>query len=576
MAQTGSLAALLPQQYLGRLAVFDGLRESGDAPSLNHKKLRVVRVDHERDRLVVDATPAASPPHVVRHVSVPRSKLLFLLDDLSDTCLQGAVWTFASINSKNIAGAFEKSGLDLASLHHVAVRSHPDIEPTHVWRDLSRLCTKLNAEGAPGAPFAPCYGYSVFGDVTDENYCKSGEQYRGPRTTANPIPCLTGLNASFNVEPHLVMRNREGALIDVAPDVWSHHHHIPVPYKLFVPEPAFSNAEVGAMGDQVCMWASVGALSAEPWTERVASAFTGDRAVEDLGMAPECVLKPPRIEGPIYNIYVHPLLDSTLAPRGNEELHAKTIGLRREQVRDQGTLLVSRTLARRIITKHCQSTYSMVSFDSGDTGVLCFGCYARIAEEEARVCDGCRKARYCSAACQHWHWRNGHKACCASKEDRARRRAAAQEAAAQRSANQRKHDAREAAAKEAERKAARAATRAATDQERADRAAERQRLAAPGPSHRAGKANRSAKRNAPKSLAHELWARPDEKALRADAFDAAQAAAHLAAEAKKARARADAAKALENELLKEIEAKTHEVPVAASIGAVLGAALRQQ
>ncbi|KAK9846002.1 hypothetical protein WJX81_008131 [Elliptochloris bilobata] len=52
------------------------------------------------------------------------------------------------------------------------------------------------------------------------------------------------------------------------------------------------------------------------------------------------------------------------------------------------------------------------------------GCVQLAGLSEARllikVCSGCNVAKYCSEACQHLHWRCGHKVACQRRQSRAK------------------------------------------------------------------------------------------------------------------------------------------------------------
>ena len=68
-------------------------------------------------------------------------------------------------------------------------------------------------------------------------------------------------------------------------------------------------------------------------------------------------------------------------------------------------------------------------------------------------------------------------------------------------------------------------------------------------------------------LEHDVHVHPDQKALRAAAFDARQAREHLDAEARKAREKAAALKKIEVDMGKAEAVAEHVVPVASTLAA---------
>jgi hypothetical protein len=283
------------------------------------------------------------------------------------------------------------------------------------------------------------------------------------------------------------------------------------------------------------------------------------------------------------SIMCHPFLDSMITLPHSElaKIHASLVDLRRRSVLN-GAVIMSRNLAVGIATNHANDHFMGGQCLSRDEpGTICFGCYIRITVEESKLCSGCGKARYCSRACQLWHWKD-HKACCASKEERAQRRALIKAACATRADQVRRHDEHEALlkakadAKEAQRKALAARTRADRVIQRANELAERVRRAAPQtPKLPKGKGKSKKVPTMEQQLIHAAWDSDDERAARTAAFMANQEAEHLEAVARKAQEKADAMNKLAADASAAHEAATHCVPCAPTISTALAAAVEK-
>jgi hypothetical protein len=535
----------------GRLAMFSRVSPTDigmvvtmqdlSEPALNGKEFRTVKVFPEEDKILIDVTPDKWPAAQVRYVKVPAYKRSYAY--LPPT---GGGFCFRTcMHASNRERAFAAAGFDPVDVECLAVRPHPDVEYGRVWRDVPKLCDKLNRERAPGHPFTVEFGFQIFSEVPD--------------STASAL--LKGADdvefeSLYTSEPYVILRNCSGCGLDVAPDLFAGGAREQCAHKLFVKDKT---------------------ISYDAWAKMTAFALAGhgwmstDDDLDESGSDPS-----PK------GIMCHPFADSgmTLSNRKNMALQTKLIGIRHRIV-SGGGIMLSHGLALQLAGKHDDAT-GCAFYMREDTGTVCACCYMHITEEEAKSCGGCGNAQYCSRSCQLWHWKE-HKTQCASKEERERRRVVAEEARAARDAQLRRHDERETLAraeevqKEAERKAQVARSRAERAEKYAANLADCIRRAAPrsqtAPATKSNKKKSKKERSTEEQLVHAAWNSTEERTARTAAFVAKQESEHAEAEVRKAKERVDRLKKLEADASAAHEAATHCVPCAPTIGDAIESAV---
>ena len=536
---------------IGMHATFVGLSES----ALNNREFLIVQVDPKEYKFVIDVTPPDSKPENVRYVRVSCAKAI-TIKRASKTPF---VRISAVMSAHNRDYAFSSSGLDISSAVCIPVRPHPQVKRLRGWSDVPIVCNALNEEKAPGYPFTVCVGFNLFADTDYYKFVRSDD--------ATPLLC------SYTCEMIPVLRDKKGCFIDISPDIsptaWD--------YKVFVPDPTQSIESFWAASRVFDTMVEYGLMPSGSFIDDVSSA-RNDSAVE-LGMIPPN-LNACWPDEDAKSIVCTTLLDSgidTMDKHRVNKFHAEAIAYRRSMVL-QGTLMLSRNLMSRVGNKHIKDGGTMVV--TSECGTICFACYVRITEDEAKICGGCGKARYCSRGCQMWHWKS-HVSCCASKEERARRRENLAKAKEIRSEQVKRHDENEARlkaeenAKRAERKALAARERVRRANEEAENLANRERLFAQQAlqPHRTGK-DRKAKRTTEQELTHRAWVSEEEKAARTEAFIAHQELEHYEAEARKAKNKLDAMKKIESDMAKEEAVATQCIPCPESISNVISSAMK--
>ena len=493
----GALQGEVLLSWIGSLARFIDLSDA----SLNRQAFRIVSIDLERDRVVVDATPEGSPPSAVRYVSLPREKMGAVHTQGSGHDVIPCLTAIAATNSE---AAFDAAGLDRGQVRCLAVRADPRVRMCMAFSDVPALCKTLNTERAPGSPFDVVFGYQIFGEP-DSSW-----------RPGSPLLC----EATLSCEPYVVLRDVRGCLIDVAPDIGADMagcQHKPMHFKLFVTDETLTCTRWGVGGGVAEQ------VTTSDWWPQLPFRDDLNRVMHDR-----------------FSIMISPFADSalTLSKPGSAELHAFQIQQRRHHVVNARAVLLSPQLLCDLAAM-CSPGNAMYIHRSS-LGTICFACYTRIRECDAKICAGCGLAHYCSIGCQKWHAAE-HKPCCVPSD-------VSKQRSADEAERRRRHDAHEervraeARAIELERAALAARTRADRVVKQVAIVAERKRRAAPGPSHRArsggGKASR--KRTTGNQLVHEAWDSQQERAARTASFVANQDATKAEAEARKARAHADA------------------------------------
>lgn len=547
----------LTSEFVGMIVRLCNLSE----PQLNDKNFRIVKVYPKEEKICVDVTPPDWPPTRVRYlkVSVKNMGPRLYYSDTQETLDIRSVMA-----ASNRDAVFATAGYHANDCECLAVRAHPAIERGRLWRDLPLLCNQLNKERSHGHPFTMEFGFQIFAKA-EESLVKEMQR------TGIQLPDLE-FESAYSAEPYLVLRDCRGCAIDAAPDIAGSTRH-----KLFIPDPAFSQQTWMNMLEAVSTYVEIGWMPTTPFYEKLRD-DQGDDAVS-LGM----------IRGDLNSvlpshevvIMCHAFTDSklTLPHKERSECYASLVELRRASVTG-GAVFLSRNLAKELAAKHANDhvMYSRLACRQ-NLGTICFGCYTRLTEEEAKICNGCGKARYCSRGCQRWHWKD-HKWCCASPEQRAQRRSERAVRDATDKERLRLHDEHEAllkaeaTAKEAARKARAARARV----ERADQCAkelnERIKRAAPKAQPVSKfKGRKSAVRTKEQEIYHVAWDSEDERVARTAAFMIRQEAESLEATARKAQKEVDAMKKLARDTSAAREAATHCLPCAPTVNDALSVAL---
>ena len=348
------------------------------------------------------------------------------------------------------------------------------------------------------------FGYQVFGD---------------PEQKWQPGSSLP-FEATLSCEPYVVLRDVRGCLIDVSADIGAETAEFqqePALFKLFVPDNTITHARWDAVSKVAHQ------ITAVDWWPQVPFRDDLNREMP----AQFCIMASPFADSAL-----------TVSKPGSAELHDHIVKRRRHHVVADQVVLLSPQLVCDL--SEMSSPGGAMYINKSKLGTVCFACYTRIRECDAKTCARCGLARYCSIGCQKWHAAE-HNPCCAPLD-------LPKQLSADEVERRRRHDAHEACIRaearaiELERKAIAARTRAERVVKQAAIVAERQRRAAPGPSHRAsnggGKASR--KRTTGKQFVHEAWDSEQERASRTATFVANQDATKAEAEARKARSHADA------------------------------------
>ena len=525
---------------IGMVVIMQDLSEH----ALNGKEFRIVKVFPEEDKILIDVTPNDWSAAQVRYVKVSAFKRSLMHASPSRDGLAFR----ACMQSSNRDRAFAAAGFDPANIECLAVRPHPDVEYGRMWRDVPRLCDKLNRDRVVGHPFTTQFGFQVFAQCL-------------PDAATALLKGDDGLDfeSLYTSEPCLILRDCRGCGIDVAPDLYTNDDGSEEQclHKLFISDDRICEQSWNNMAEAVRALVESGMMS----TADDAAAIRFDRNQSWPA------------------IMCHTFSDSalTLPNRRHMELQQTLVKLRRGIVVGGGVML-SRSMATKSAIDHANDHVAGGGIvNREDAGTMCVACYMRITDEETKACDGCGRANYCSRSCQLWHWKE-HKACCASKEERERRRAVTATSRAARAEQLRRHDERESLAraqeaqKEAERKAQVARGRAERVGEHAAELAERIRRAAPqaqqAPKTKTNKKESKKERSMQDKLIHGAWDSTDERAARTAAFVAKQESEHAEAEARKAKDKVDRLKKLEADASAAREAATHCVPCAPTLGDV--------
>lgn len=566
-----AVAVGLNYSMIGMDATFADLSDS----SLNGKIFMIIQVFPDENKLLIDATPDGYPPGQVRYVKVPFRKLI----TGSKSSKTDSMCCAAVMESKNRDAAFAAADLDLSAVVCLKSRPCPEVEHLRVFRDVPLLCAELNEKRVPGHPFSVVFGFNIFSNTDWDKFKKRS-------ASDDAIP------SALSAEPLVVLKDRRGNLIDTSTDIGTINREgvlgEQLSRKIFVPDSKIGLEAWGAMYNYVDNMIEYCWMPTTPWRENIDEWLSASRSetdgthlsqdVVDLGMLPSG-LNSRWIEG--HSILCHPFLDSGVSDtdkKAIKEIHEPVILQRRNAVEHYGAVLLSRNLAIQFGYHGLSTNGSLIFREFG--GTICFACFTRLTVDESKVCNGCGKARYCSAACQVWHWKS-HKVCCASKEERVARHLAAEKYKAERAEQLCRHEQfelrkkAEEEAKVAERKALASRERVRRAVEQAEQAAERERRTVPRPPlpRSNGKA-RATQRSMEAELVHRAWTSPDEKHARTAAFIEHQELQHLEAVARKARAKADSLKKSESDVLKQEAAAAHEVPSPPSISSVLNSVLR--
>ena len=532
-----SMISRVSSADIGMVVIMRDLSEH----ALNGKEFRIVKVFPEEDKILIDVTPNDWSAAQVRYVKVSAFKRSLMHVSPS----RDGFMFRACMQASNRDRVFAAAGFVPANIECLAVRPHPDVEYGRMWRDVPRLCDKLNRDRVVGHPFTTQFGFQVFAECSPDVatvLLKGGDD--------------VNFESLYTSEPYLILRDCRGCGIDVAPDLYTNDgSEEQCLHKFFIPDDRICEQSWNNVTEAVRAFIESGMMS------------TADVAAVSFDLNQSWPAA----------IICHTFSDSVLTfpNRRHFNLQQKLVNLRRGIVVGGGVML-SRSMATKIATDHANDHVAGGGIvNREDAGTMCVACYMRITDEETKACDGCGKANYCSRSCQLWHWRE-HKACCVSKEERERRRAVAAAARAARVEQLRRHDECESLAraeeaqKEAERKAQVARGRAERAGKHAAELAERIRRAAPQAQKAPTATSNKKKSKKEDKLIHAAWDSVDEREARTAAFVAKQESEHADAEERKARDTVDRLKKLEADASAAREAATHCVPCAPTLGDVLG------
>ena len=526
-------------------------------PLLNGRSFPVIGAYVEEDKFLLDATESNKPVcnWRVRYIKVSTEKIISFCDDFC------GIHTRAVMLALNRDQAFTEAGLDVTKVWALDPRPEASVRPRCAFTDVPVLQERLNHTRAPGHPFQLAFGYFVFADIA-------------PRD----IRYGTQATALYSSEPIVLLKDCRGQLIDVSIDLEVvNNPTMPInPCKIFIEEPRLDYQAVGAGICALHNAREIGFLTGSTMEERLSE----ENPVE-LGMLPpevDAIPADPR------GFMVQIFKDAGLSgyERDKKKINSFTfMADHRRNANLQGSTVCSRTLFVKICLDAAPHYGQYVSVDG--FGRLCFACYIRLDDSEIKVCGGCGKAVYCSVMCQNWHWK-AHVAKCASSEERRARRQAAALAKEQRAAELARHDEMvalkraEEAAKEAVRKHHAMVARAekAEREEREYARLQEDKPTVPsdsGQSHRGRNKKKMHVMTVEQKLVHGRWTSEQERQARHEAATLRKQAAHLEAEARKAKKRVDDMKAKMSAALKQQAAAAHAVPERASVGDALGEAL---
>lgn len=548
--------------YIGSLAHLEGVSD----PSLNGRSFPIIRAYVDEDKYLLDATEDGGPAYLVRYIKVSTKKIT------GYRALGLAVHVRAAMLASNRDAAFEDAGMDVTSVWALEPRPVKAVRPKWAFTDVPKLCELLNNIQAIGHPFQLVFGYFVFGETA----------YVSGETPRRGITNDEATNALYSSEPIVLLKDKRGQVIDVSEDLWTATDPS-FPFnirKIFIEDPLINPDHLAAGMFALRSAREIGFLSSSSYEDHLLQG-TGESSVQ-LGMLPEQVGEVPETIG---GCIVHIFNDGGL--RGYEKdkkavAFYNTLADLRRKTHFRASTICSRTLFAKVCLDAAPFEGCLVSADK--FGIMCFGCFIRITESEAKLCDGCGKAMYCSAMCQNWHWKE-HRAKCASPEERKARREAAAAAASRRAAELAKHDQMvalekaEEAAKEAVRKHQAMLARAEKAEKEAREYARLQEDKPPLPSdtahaHRGRNKNKMHKMTVEQQLVHARWTSEQERQDRHEAATLRKQAEHLEAEARKAKKRVDQLKAKISHALKEQAAASHALPTRATVGEALAEAVQ--
>jgi len=543
--------------FVGTTATTSGLSD----PTLQGRKMLVLRAYVNEDKFLLDATPPGAPPCEVRYVKVHTTKISIFSQLGGDD-----LFVRASLLAHNRDAAFAEAGLEVDNAWAIDGRCHPDVRTGMAFHDVPKLQTRLNETQAPGSPFQLAVGYFVFGDMPVDQI------YEG-----------TTYPAVYSSEPIVLLKDKRGQLIDVSPDIRTLQDRTLscLLRKVFVEDPVLTMQQLSVGMVKMSKANEVGFLRAVSFEEHMSEERDDDAVT--LGMVPKHMAT---VSTKPSGTVIHVFKDGGMnGYEKNKKMlsHFGHLATLRRENQMRGSVCCSRNLFLNVCGEPAPAASLLgMLVNASDFGNACFSCFMQLTPEESEFCGGCGKARYCSRMCQHLHWKE-HRHTCAPQEERRARREAAALAKEKRAAELAKHD-QMVALKNAEQAAIDAVRKHQAMVARAERADKEAREYAslqarkPAASSDAGQSHRGRnhkkKGTTQEQLVHTQWSSERERLVRQEAFNMRQEETHLRAEARKAQARVDEIKAKMAQVLKEQAAAAHSVPPRATLGEALEQAAR--